>query len=350
MTGESESVPKKSKEFLVSVIIPVYQVSDYVERCLLSVMNQTYTYIECIIVDDCSPDDSIAKCERLIDSYEGPIKFKIHHHERNRGLSAARNTGTDAATGDYIFYFDSDDKISIECLERLVKAAQLHPECEMVLGNILVYEIDGKERIVIGNEIPLRLHKNETIVSYYHQQLIPIAAWNKLIKRSFINDNHINFKEGIIIEDYHWMFYVLKYLSDIIILKDITYHYYKREGSIMTGSGKQDYASSYYIIYDDILHHLTKGRKGQELTRYLAGFCNRYLKYKEIVPAYQELCDLYRRQAFKYDCSYAFFVLSMLNIIEQFENSHLFLERLNELKWKVKRGLWKIRNSYKKSA
>ena len=119
MTGEGESASKeKSKDLLVSVIIPVYQVSDYVERCLLSVMNQTYQNIECIIVDDCSTDDSVAKCDRLISTYKGPIKFQILHHERNRGLSAARNTGTDAATGEYIFYLDSDDEITDETFDK----------------------------------------------------------------------------------------------------------------------------------------------------------------------------------------------------------------------------------------
>lgn len=94
---------------MVSVIIPVYQVSNYVERCLKSVMSQTYTDIECIIVDDATKDDSIVKCERLIVEYGGPIKFRILHHEYNRGLSAARNTGTKVAEGEYLYYLDGDD-------------------------------------------------------------------------------------------------------------------------------------------------------------------------------------------------------------------------------------------------
>ena len=92
---------------LVSVIIPVYQVSDYIERCLNSVMSQTYKNIECVLVDDVTKDDSVEKCERLIESYHGSMQFKILHHEVNRGLSAARNTGTDAATGEYIYFLDS---------------------------------------------------------------------------------------------------------------------------------------------------------------------------------------------------------------------------------------------------
>ena len=96
---------------MVTIIIPVYQVSAYVERCILSVMDQDYDAIECIIVDDATQDDSIEQCERLIERYNGPILFKILHHQYNRGLSAARNTGTDAASGDYLYYLDSDDEI-----------------------------------------------------------------------------------------------------------------------------------------------------------------------------------------------------------------------------------------------
>ena len=86
----------------VSIIIPVFNVSEYIERCIKSVMNQTYSDIECLIVDDATLDDSIEKCERLIVEYKGPIKFSILHHQKNRGLSAARNTGTARQIGNPI--------------------------------------------------------------------------------------------------------------------------------------------------------------------------------------------------------------------------------------------------------
>lgn len=95
------------KQPKISIIIPVYNVAEYITECLQSVIRQTYQgEIECIIVEDCGTDNSIAVAERLIAEYRGSIEFRILHHERNRGLSAARNTGTDAATGDYIYYLD----------------------------------------------------------------------------------------------------------------------------------------------------------------------------------------------------------------------------------------------------
>lgn len=98
----------------LSIVIPVFNVAPYIADCLRSVMRQTYTgSMECLIVDDCGTDDSIAIAKQMIADYKGPIRFQILHHEWNRGLSAARNTGTEAATGEYLYYLDSDDEITI---------------------------------------------------------------------------------------------------------------------------------------------------------------------------------------------------------------------------------------------
>ena len=175
---------------LISIIIPVYQVSDYVERCIRSVMSQTFTDIECIIVDDVTEDDSIEKCQRLIDEYnnnlngkEG-IRFKILHHEVNRGLSAARNTGTKAATGEYFFYLDSDDEITPDCIEKHVSLAQKHPEAEMVIGNYLQYKEGTKIKVMTDDNLPTMIQDNEEYSRYFYQHRIVHSAWNKLIKRS----------------------------------------------------------------------------------------------------------------------------------------------------------------------
>lgn len=124
----------KTASTTVTVVIPVYNVAPYVERCLLSVMQQTFPAAECIIVDDCSTDDSIAICNRLIRDYNGTTRFSILQHERNRGLSAVRNTGTKAATGEYIYYLDSDDEITSDCLKRLIEPLRSNNSLDMVMG------------------------------------------------------------------------------------------------------------------------------------------------------------------------------------------------------------------------
>ena len=131
----------ETKALKVSIIIPVYNVAPYIGDCLQSVMRQTYAgSMECLLVDDCGEDDSMAIVERMIAEYNanlnanlnegGGIQFRILHHERNRGLSAARNTGTFAAVGEYLYYLDSDDEITDDCIEKLMQRVMENPDIE----------------------------------------------------------------------------------------------------------------------------------------------------------------------------------------------------------------------------
>lgn len=123
----------------ITVVMPVYNVSQYVVRCVQSVINQTYPATECIIVDDASTDDSLVQCQRLISSYKGSTKFSFVLHDSNRGLSAARNTGAYLAKADYIYYVDSDDELTSDCLEKLIAPCICDDSIEMVMGN---YRVD----------------------------------------------------------------------------------------------------------------------------------------------------------------------------------------------------------------
>lgn len=108
----------------ISVIIPVYNVEKYVERCILSIMSQTYTEsVECIVVNDCTPDNSMKIVEKMVSDYKGQIQFKLLYHEHNRGVAAVRNTGLDAASGDYIIQIDSDDYCEPDMLEKMYAKA-----------------------------------------------------------------------------------------------------------------------------------------------------------------------------------------------------------------------------------
>lgn len=323
----------------VSIIIPIYQVSDYVERCLKSVIGQTFKDIECILVDDVTKDDSLVKCERIIRDYnekEGKISFKILHHERNRGLSAARNTGTKAATGEYIYYMDSDDEITPDCIEKLMRTAREHPEAEMVIGNYREFWMDKELRTALDNSLPSHICSNESVFSYYIQRSLPDSAWNKLVRRDFIENHGLEFKEGIIYEDFHWMFYVVKYLTEVCQVKDVTYYYYRRPGSILSASDNETIGISFCVIYDDVLCHLTQGRERKELRRFLGGFCKRYLDYKKIVPAYKDLYREYRNRARQYDRWLAYVVLGMTGVIGVIGRPKSLMEALYTLRWKMK--------------
>ena len=331
MTGESESVPReKSKDLLVSVIIPVYQVSAYVERCLLSVMSQTYQNIECIIVDDCSKDDSVAKCERLISAYEGSIKFKILHHERNRGLSAARNTGTDAATGDYIYYLDSDDEISLDCTERLVSYIIEDDTIEMVQGSFLK-TIDNKE-FLWRSDTKLILGNDEVRYQFLNKRVINYGVWNKLLKRSLVIGHHIYNKEGIINEDLLWTFYLIKHLNIAQLCNDVTYYYHIRQNSISSGSALKTKGQSYVRIFDEILHNLTMGKEKEELNGYRYTFSRVLADYYRAVPELKMVIQLYKNLAKQYSCWLTYLTITSIAIISHFGNPMCVLKKLYGIK------------------
>ena len=119
----------------VSIIIPVYNVEQYIESCLYSVINQTYKgTLECIIVNDCTPDQSMEVVNRLLSVYQGNILFKIINHQENKGLSAARNSGVKIAKGDYLYFLDSDD-ILVENAIKLLSNLSLQSFPDVIMGD-----------------------------------------------------------------------------------------------------------------------------------------------------------------------------------------------------------------------
>lgn len=271
---------QEDKAFLVSIVIPVYDVSAYIERCIFSVINQTYEHIECIIVDDATPDDSIIKCEQLIANYEGSIRFVILHHDRNRGLSASRNTGIDAATGEYVFFLDSDDELEPDCIEKMIGPVQNDKNIEMVLGNheMYVYRFPkapvkkGQTHFPEGDYDSLKKVRNLFKNGGYGGH-----AWNKLVKKDFLVHNQLFFKEGVLWEDILWSFFVIKRLNHLYIIPDVTLKYFIRPHSILTGTSFQNKAYHFEKVYAEIAANFTEGEEGWEAKKLLRGFCSNFI-------------------------------------------------------------------------
>lgn len=215
----------------ISIIIPVYKVEAYIEECLASVVAQSdaKANIECIIVDDCSPDGSMNIVQRFVDNYQGAIQFRLLCHEVNRGISAARNTGVDAATGDYVFFIDSDDYLMEHGLKTLVDGLLANPDADVVLGNILFL---GKNVFIKRKEPFLLLSKNERLSALVNS-LITCNSWNRLVRRSVLIDHRIFFKEGIIFEDYPWSYQLMAVVQKVLVLPQVTYYYRPNANSIM---------------------------------------------------------------------------------------------------------------------
>ena len=273
----------------VSIIIPIYNVADYIERCLASVMAQTYNDIECILVDDCTQDDSIEKCQQMIADYKGSIEFKILHHERNRGLSAARNTGTDNAMGEYIYYLDSDDEITNDCIELLASEVQKHPDVQIVMG--------ATESIPYREYYDLPYYKKKLYIDdnnwvrynvYKEWPSLQVNAWNKLINLKFIKKNSLYFLEGIIHEDELWMFFVAQKLSKLVIITEKTYVHYYTPNSIMGLATQERSAKNWEIIIKNIVVNLETPMRKLQLFKYLS-FYFAYYDVRKKEKSYRRL-------------------------------------------------------------
>ena len=319
----------------VSLIIPVYNVSEYIERCIRSVMAQTYMDIECIIVDDCGTDDSMAKCEQMIHEYEGLIKFLILRHEHNRGLSAARNTGIRQATGKWLFFLDSDDEITPNCIETLLKVGEEDEAIEMVHGNTQTSpEREKAPSDISWQELPSSMNDSETIQHYFfHERKMSIAAWNKLLRRSFIMKNQLLFKKDIIFEDQLWAFYLYTCLSQLRFVTEVTYKYYIRQGSICTGTEAQIRAKNKAVIIQEILSFLPKNREKDVMGRFL-NFFLRSINCIHKVPEYKSTFSLYWKTARKYHSRSIQVDLALAYVSSYFKNSDTkfdFLRKIHRL-------------------
>ena len=221
----------------ISIIIPIYKVEKYIERCLSSVMAQTYQdgAVECILVNDCTPDNSMRIATQMIEMYEGPIRFRILDNPVNQGLSCSRNNGLNVANGEYVLFIDSDDHISANCLECLTRELDRY-DCliDMVVGNIY----DGHTKSNWMNKIhsPYIIKNHLDIVKMHLNLLAPVMAWNKLIRRQFLIDNHLFFIPRLVQEDELWSLELYNCISTVVFIPNVTYIYEDNTGSIMNST------------------------------------------------------------------------------------------------------------------
>lgn len=236
----------------VSVIIPIFNVEPYIEACLQSVANQTMTDgVECILVDDCGTDESMQLVEQFVKNYQGDITFSILHHDHNRGLSAARNTGIRAAQGEYIYFLDSDDEIVPDCLETLWGSVKEHPGIDLIQGSYITADSPYLNQFLHPSFPEYTDNRKLIKRSLLNYDVIPIMAQNRLVRREMVLSNDIFFKEGIIHEDNHWAFFLAKYVRTMAYCRHMTYVYNVTPGSITNNRNVEKEIHCYQTIIRD---------------------------------------------------------------------------------------------------
>lgn len=180
------------KKPLISIIVPIYNVEPYLQKCVDSVLNQTFQNYELILVDDGSTDNSSKICDEYANKYD----YITVIHQNNAGVSAARNTGLDSSKGEYIFFLDSDDWIERNALEKLISLIKKN---NLDLAIIEIKETDN-ENIVFEKSDEIIFYSGDEILKFFfNEERLSIVVWNKLYKKELFNK--LRFPVGLRHED-----------------------------------------------------------------------------------------------------------------------------------------------------
>lgn len=232
---------------LVTISIPLYKCEDFLEKCLDSVKNQTYRNIEVTLVNDQTPDNSVEIAEEFIQK-NNLKNWRIYHFEKNSGLSVVRNKGIDTAQGKYLFFLDSDDTITEDCIEKLVKVAE-GENAQMTISQIECEKaIDGKKSFCLGKiKDNKSIRGNENVFRAFSQGRITSSAVNKLFLVDYFKQNKIYFVPGLFAQDELWTFHTCLQLERVAFQPDVTYTYFLHDQSVIHNRGKRHFDNWFTI-------------------------------------------------------------------------------------------------------
>ncbi len=255
---------------MISIIVPVYKVEKYLERCIMSLVMQTYNNVEIILVDDGSPD----QCPQICDIFAKKYASVKVIHKKNGGLSDARNTGLKVAQGEYVMYVDSDDYIENNACEFLVQG--MKDDVDFVVG--VIKEIKNEE-------VTYQRHTNLISGKVYDAKdfiinSIKVNEWYapavlNLYRRSFLINNKLYYKVGYFYEDTEMLPRLYLSAKKIVYLDYAFYNYIIRENSIITSKFTDEKRKMALDNYNDWMR-IYSLLEDQEIQRYLYGVLIKY--------------------------------------------------------------------------
>ena len=246
------------KKGVVTVVLPVYNVEKYLNRCIKSVVNQSYKNLEIILVDDGSPDGCPKLCDRWA---QKDSRIKVVH-KKNAGLGYARNTGIDNATGEYICFFDSDDYIALDAIEKAVKLAK-NSRADIVNFGFCYVDDGGMTGRCIIPQMPKSIYEGKDVQNIFLPELISpdikkgfssnlwMSAWTNVYSMEIILNNKWKFisEREIISEDIYSLLNLYKYVNKVAILSEALY-FYCENGTSLTHTYRKDRFEKIKIFYD----------------------------------------------------------------------------------------------------
>ncbi len=221
---------------LVSVIVPVYNVEKYIGECLTSVVRQSYSNLEILIVDDCATDRSVS----IAEGYLADNRVRIIRHAVNRGLGPSRNTGLDAAKGKYVYFLDSDDWISTDAIDALVREAEKTRSDIVYASSIAFADSPAEQGIAdqMNRWFEMYRHPATYTGSEVNIRHMPCMAWSKLYRREFLTSKHLSFVDAKLVhEDEGFFQKCLVNRPQVSVIDTLSYHYRIRQGSLKQSAG-----------------------------------------------------------------------------------------------------------------
>lgn len=228
----------------LSIIVPIYNIEDYVEECIESILKQKFKDYELILVDDGSKD----KSGEIIDKYKLE-KNVIVIHKANGGLSDARNCGIKSATGEYLMFVDGDDFLLNDmCLENIGQAIE-KSKADIIQYKMVYYYQQSNKYVYNKNIEDIKGNKIEKLNFLNKNGQVSISACDKIIKSSIIKDNKLYFEKGLSSEDVKWSYLLYFHINSIEVLSEDIYVYrQQRQNSITAKKSQKKAENLFYII------------------------------------------------------------------------------------------------------
>ena len=317
----------------ISIIIPLYNVEKYVVRCLDSVLAQDYPgKIECILIDDCSKDNTRSVVNEYLEKKNNcPISFSIITHERNQGVSAARNDGTMSAKGDYIFYLDSDDYIYPYTISLMANEIIRHPGIDLVTGDYA--DSNGHKTYRNINTYKRNQFTTDKKWIQYHflnsDAELPISSTNKLIRKNLISKNGIKFFPAVIHEDNHWLYQVLNNINSLAFVFKPTYFYHINELSASHSTASETEKENWHRILLDYSRITKRPFLRMKLGRFMLSYFNEHL-YEYDFPNDKKLRKNYMFACIKSGDIKAAIMLFLMEHCHSISNKYLLPEKIKQ--------------------
>ena len=323
---------------MISVIVPVYNVETYLEECLDSIQNQTYTDFEVLLVNDGSTDGSQAICERYCKENR---RFHLLNQE-NQGLSAARNTGVAASRGEFIVFVDSDDMILANYLETLMH--YMREDVDIVESQ---FTVSNEEFLAKSFKEPTILFEgnSQEAVKIFTKHVLNVNAVTKLYRRSIVEA--VPYIDGVIFEDVYCGIGMLKYIRKIIKIDYKGYYYRQRQASIMhrTFTPKN---LDIFTVSDKLLEMYSDR---EELLPYIASFLVHLatMHYQDYIRKGNPYAKVYNQKLAEYvtltkknpELARSSRLIKLYNICPKYYNSIVF--PIYYAIWKFKNGIKEVK-------